>query len=142
MKVQSLDHLVLTVNHLQDTIDFYTCILGMKLVEFGDNNHNRRFSLQFGSQKINIHQRGQEFKPNARAAIPGSADICFLSDSAISDWQQLFERHDIPVEQGPVRRTGAVGDLISLYVRDPDGNLLEISNLLVPDSDQDTATYR
>lgn len=124
----TLDHLVLTVSDLDRTVDFYLDVLGMQVEEFMPADGSRRTALKFGAQKINLHVVGAEFKPNAKDASVGSADFCFLSDTLLSTWQAHLIEHDVPVEQGPIARTGATGCIWSIYIRDPDGNLLEISN--------------
>lgn len=124
MKIQQLDHLVLTVQNIQASIDFYTEILGMQLVEFADN----RKALKFGSQKINLHQVGNEFSPHAECPTTGSADLCFIVDSSIDDIVQELKSQHISIESGPIERTGATHKLISVYIRDPDNNLIELSN--------------
>ncbi|MGV6812219.1 MAG: VOC family protein [Brevirhabdus sp.] len=125
--VSALDHLVLTVMDLDQTVEFYTC-LGMTHAAFTGADGTRRHALSFGRQKINLHVAGAEFEPKARRATPGSADLCFLSDTPLADWVASLEDAGIEVEQGPVPRTGATGPLVSIYLRDPDGNLIEISN--------------
>lgn len=131
LKIKSLDHLVLTVANIEAACQFYQQALGMKVISFGAG----RKALQFGQQKINLHLSGQEIKPNARQATPGSADLCFLTDTPLDAVTAHLDELNIPIELGPVPRTGAVGNLLSLYLRDPDGNLLEISNLLEVTSD-------
>jgi catechol 2,3-dioxygenase-like lactoylglutathione lyase family enzyme len=124
MKVESLDHLVLTVADMERTIRFYTRILGMEEITFGNN----RKALAFGDQKINLHQYGNEFEPKAKTPCPGSADLCFISATPVREWQSFLQSNGIPIEEGPVKRTGAKGPILSIYIRDPDGNLIEISN--------------
>lgn len=124
IKIKSLDHLVLTVGDIQKTIDFYVNILGMQEITFGDN----RKALLFGKQKINLHQRGAEIQPNAQNAGCGTADLCLLTDTPLNEVVQILQSHHIEIlENGIVPRTGAVGKIQSVYCRDPDGNLLEIS---------------
>lgn len=123
MKIQQLDHLVLTVKNLQTSINFYTDVLGMQLVEFSDN----RKALKFGKQKINLHQAGNEFTPHAASPTPGSADLCFIVASSIEETIQKLESKQVEIESGPVERTGATHKLISVYIRDPDNNLIELS---------------
>lgn len=125
--VVSLDHLVLTVRDISATLAFYTHVLGMRSEPFQPASGPVRQALKFGSQKINLHQAGQEFLPKATAAAPGTADLCFLSDRPLTDWLDHLETCKVAVEDGPVRRTGATGPILSLYVYDPDGNLIEIS---------------
>lgn len=127
-KVRSLDHLVLTVADIGRTTAFYSDVLGMQAIEFKVADGSSRWALKFGSSKINLHEQGNEFDPKAHAPTPGSADVCFLSDAPCGHWQEHLTRLAIPVEEGPVRRTGATEPLLSLYIRDPDGNLIEISH--------------
>lgn len=124
MSVTSLDHLVLTVRNIEATCAFYCDVLGMRRVTFGAGRH----ALKFGVQKINLHEAGREFEPKAAQATPGSADLCFLTDEPIANVAEHWRRYSVAIEQGPVERTGAVGRLLSLYCRDPDGNLIEVAN--------------
>ena len=126
MQIASLDHLVLTVRDLDATIAFYVNVLGMEAQTFGEGRH----ALAFGSQKINLHVAGREFEPKAAIATPGSADLCFLTNDPLAAVIEQLQRHGIAILQGPVPRTGATGKLMSVYVRDPDGNLIEIANLI------------
>ncbi|MFN3211104.1 MAG: VOC family protein [Roseovarius sp.] len=126
----SLDHLVLTVADIDATVAFYTVALGMQAEAFVPADGSRRWALKFGRQKINLHEAGAEFLPHAARPGPGTADLCFLSDVPLADWQVHLETQGVAVEQGPVPRTGATGPLKSIYLRDPDGNLIEISNAL------------
>ena len=130
MKVSGLDHLVLTVADIAVTVRFYRDVLGMEPERFVPSDGSERWALKFGAQKINLHQVGREFEPKARVAMAGSADLCFLSEAALDDWQAHLQGLKIEVIDGPVKRTGATGPVISIYIRDPDGNLLEISNQL------------
>ena len=127
-KVSSLDHLVLTVSDIGETVGFYKRVLGMTAEEFRPADGSRRWALKFGSQKINLHLKGHEFEPKARAPAPGTADLCFLSDTPLERWREHLEKAGVEIEEGPVRRTGAEGPILSIYLRDPDGNLIEISN--------------
>ena len=127
-KVDSLDHLVLTVSDVETLVGFYRAILGMEAQQFFPADGSERWALKFGKNKINLHQKGEEFAPFANSPAPGSADLCFLSDTPISDWLQHLSEHKIAVEDGPVTRTGATGPITSIYIRDPDRNLIEISN--------------
>jgi catechol 2,3-dioxygenase-like lactoylglutathione lyase family enzyme len=124
MNVRSLDHLVLTVRDLAAAIDFYTRALGMQEVTFGAG----RKALAFGTQKINLHLAGQEFEPKAAQPTPGSADLCFLTETPVEQYAAHLRALGIAVIEGPVARTGATGPLLSIYVRDPDLNLIEIAN--------------
>jgi catechol 2,3-dioxygenase-like lactoylglutathione lyase family enzyme len=125
MKVYVLDHLVLTVTDINATTSFYRRALGMKVIRF----ENDRVALAFGDQKINLHKVGEEVKPNARHATPGSADLCFITDDSLAAFVELLNDLNVDIELGPVHRTGAMSDLKSVYIRDPDGNLIEISNV-------------
>ncbi len=127
MHVRALDHLVLTVASLPATIAFYRDVLGMAPERFAATDGTERHALTFGDQKINLHQAGHEFEPKAQTPTPGSADLCFLTDRPIAEWQAHLDGFGVPVEDGPVRRTGATGPILSLYIRDPDGNLIEVS---------------
>lgn len=122
--IQSLDHLVLTVADVGATLAFYRDHLGMAEVRFGKG----RRALVFGSQKINLHQAGAEFEPKADCATPGSADLCFLTAEPVAEAAARLRRAGVTVIEGPVARTGATGPILSIYLRDPDGNLLELSN--------------
>jgi catechol 2,3-dioxygenase-like lactoylglutathione lyase family enzyme len=124
MNIDRIDHLVLTVRNIETTIDFYFRILGMTAITFGEG----RRALTFGNQKINLHQAGREYKPHADKPAPGSADLCFIVDQPISELQSHLQNQSIDVIEGPVNRTGATGPISSLYIRDPDNNLIELSN--------------
>jgi len=121
--IDRLDHLVLTVSNLQNTIAFYEKVLGMEVVRFGGG----RYALHFGRQKINLHERGREFEPKADKPCPGSADLCFITNTPLEDVIRHLEHCHVAIEEGPVDRTGATGKIRSVYVRDPDRNLIEIS---------------
>ncbi len=127
-QLNSLDHLVLTVANIDATVRFYSLCLGMESEVFKPADGTTRTALKFGEQKINLHQSGAEFLPNAKQACAGSADLCFLSDQPLSDWIKHLQNCGVSVEEGPITRTGAKGPILSIYVRDPDGNLIEISN--------------
>ncbi len=124
MQIDSLDHLVLTVQDIQTTCEFYAHVLGMQVITFAEG----RKALQFGDQKMNLHQQGKEFDPKAQRPTPGSADLCFLTSTPLEDVLAHLQSCNVSLLLGPVKRTGATKSLISLYFRDPDGNLLEISN--------------
>ena len=127
--ITSIDHIVLTSKDVDKTIEFYTKILGMTLELFPvANEQNKRLALKFGNQKINIHDASSPFSPHAKNPTSGSIDICFLSHVDLTEWSKIFAANNITIENGPIRKTGATGSLMSLYVRDPDGNLIEISN--------------
>lgn len=121
--ITGLDHVVLTVRDLDATVRFYVEGLGMELREFGDG----RKALHFGRQKINLHVAGREFEPKAAVPTPGSADLCFLTDVPLDEARQRLETLGFPIIEGPVARTGATGPITSIYVRDPDGNLIEVA---------------
>ena len=123
MKITALDHLVLTVANIEKSIAFYTQVLGMEEITFGEC----RKALLFGRQKINLHQRGAEVLPNAQNAACGTADLCLLTDTPLPQVLTELQQHGIEPISGVVPRTGAVGAIESVYLRDPDGNLLEIS---------------
>ena len=123
MSILRLDHLVLTVNDLDETVGFYTKVLGMKEVTFGSG----RRALTFGNQKINLHQKGSEFEPKALKPLPGSPDQSLITDSDPGKSIDRLKALGVRVEKGPVERTGALGSMTSVYLRDPDGNLIEVS---------------
>ncbi|MFC5987534.1 VOC family protein [Marinicrinis lubricantis] len=123
MNIERLDHLVLTVRDIQRTLQFYEMVLGMQVVQFKD-----RYALHFGNQKINLHEYGHEFEPKAAVPQPGSADLCFITKTPLSTVIDHLQKHAVPIEEGPVTRTGAAGPIESVYFRDPDLNLLEVSN--------------
>ena len=128
--IAAMDHLVLTVADIAATKQFYCEMLGMVAEEFEAADGSLRMSLKFGGQKINLHQVGREFEPKARQPLPGSADLCFVTEFPLLDWTERLVGAGLAIEAGPVRRTGATGPLNSIYLRDPDGNLIEISNRL------------
>ena len=122
MTVRSLDHLVLTVADVDATVAFYERI-GMRLEAFDDD----RLALRFGQQRFHLHRAGAEIEPHARRPQPGSADLCFLVDGPLDDVERELRQAGMAIELGPVDRSGAVGPMRSLYLRDPDGNLVELS---------------
>jgi catechol 2,3-dioxygenase-like lactoylglutathione lyase family enzyme len=122
VRIASLDHLVLTVSDPEATVAFYER-LGMRREEFGDG----RIALRFGNQKFNLHRAGNTIQPHARRPTPGSADLCLLVEGTLDEVERELERAGVVFELGPVPRTGATGPLRSLYLRDPDGNLVELS---------------
>lgn len=126
MQIDRIDHLVLTVKDVDKSVEFYTNIMGMKKVKFGEN----RIALCFGNQKINLHQLGAEFEPKARNAKNGSADLCFIAKKSIKDIKKELIKKEIAIILGPIKRTGALGDIVSIYFEDPDGNLIEVSNYI------------
>ena len=125
-RVHALDHLVLTITDLNRTIAFFRDALGMMAHQFHAADGSQRSALSFGQQKINLHVAGHEFEPKAARPGPGTADLCFLTDTPLEDWQAHLADMGIETELGPVPRTGATGPILSLYLRDPDGNLIEI----------------
>lgn len=126
MKVDALDHLVLTVANLDVACEFYARVLGMTPVIFGAG----RRALAFGSQKINLHPAGHEFAPHAHRPTPGSADLCFVTAVPLALAMDHVRAAGVEIVEGPVERTGATGRLLSFYFRDPDLNLIEVSNRL------------
>ncbi|HBJ3480192.1 TPA: VOC family protein [Salmonella enterica subsp. enterica serovar Typhimurium] len=123
MIIDRIDHLVLTVSDISTTIRFYEEVLGFSVVTFKQN----RKALIFGAQKINLHQQEMEFEPKASRPTPGSADLCFITSTPINDVVSEILQAGISIVEGPVERTGATGEIMSIYIRDPDGNLIEIS---------------
>ncbi len=124
IRIDHLDHLVLTVADIPASCRFYHDVLGMEVVRFGEG----RTALAFGAQKINLHQAGHEFEPKARRPTPGSADLCLVAATPLEQVQAQLEAAGVAIECGPVARTGATGPILSLYVRDPDDNLVELCN--------------
>lgn len=120
--LEHLDHLVLTVANIDATIDFYTEVLGMDVIKV-----EGRKALAFGIQRLNLHQRGHEFNPKAAHPTPGSADLCFLTTTPLENVIAYLTEQKVHIEEGPVERDGAIGKLRSIYLRDPDRNLIEIS---------------
>jgi catechol 2,3-dioxygenase-like lactoylglutathione lyase family enzyme len=123
MKVERIDHLVLTVKDVEETCKFYEDILGMEVETFSA----RRKALKFGNQKLNLHQKGREYEPNASVSAPGTIDICFIVKESVEQIKIELENKNIQI-QGIVERTGAMGKIYSIYFRDPDQNLIEVSN--------------
>ena len=123
MLLSRLDHLVLTTRDIDACVDFYTRILGMRLETFAGN----RLALHFGQHKINLHQAGAELSPHASHPVPGSLDLCLLLAIPLKTAMLHLEEMGWPVESGPIMRTGAESPLLSIYLRDPDGNLIELS---------------
>ncbi|MBH9366691.1 VOC family protein [Pseudomonas aeruginosa] len=126
MQIDRLDHLVLTVRDIDASIDFYTRVLGMRAVTFGAG----RKALAVGAQKINLHPAGGEFEPKAERPTPGSADLCFIVAPPLEAVAEQLRQQAVEILEGPVQRTGAGGPILSLYLRDPDLNLIELSNPL------------
>lgn len=126
MRVDAIDHLVLTVRDLEIATAFYSRVLGMESVTFGGN----RRALTFGVQKINLHVAGRELEPKAAAPTPGSADLCFVTAATPAEVLAHLQTCGVQVVEGPVTRTGAHGPIASVYFRDPDGNLIEVGSYL------------
>jgi catechol 2,3-dioxygenase-like lactoylglutathione lyase family enzyme len=124
MDIKRIDHLVMTVRDIQVTCEFYNSVLGMQVITFAES----RKALKFGQQKINLHKFGQEFEPKATYTTPGSADICFITNTPLSQAREHIINCGVEIIAGIVTRTGALGKIDSIYLHDPDGNLIEISN--------------
>jgi catechol 2,3-dioxygenase-like lactoylglutathione lyase family enzyme len=124
--IERIDHIVLTTRDKDACIRFYTEVLGMKLERFRTPT-GERLALSFGGQKINLHEWGREFTPRAHVAVPGSLDLCFIAAIGLDEVVRRLREHDVPLLEGPVAKTGARGPIRSVYVRDPDLNLVEIS---------------
>ncbi len=128
MNITGLDHIVLTVGSIARTCDFYQRALGAEVITFGEG----RTALQLGANKLNLHEAGNEFEPKAAAPTPGSGDICLITNAPLAEVEQHLRAQNIAIEDGPVSRTGARGPIMSLYIRDPDGNLIEIASYAEP----------
>ena len=126
IRVEHLDHLVLTVADVEKTCAFYSRVMGMNPIVFGGG----RKALAFGRQKINLHAHGREFEPKADRPTPGSADLCFITDVPLTEVVSHLSAQGVEIVEGPVARSGATGPILSIYFRDPDGNLIELSNAL------------
>ncbi|NDH53091.1 MAG: VOC family protein [Betaproteobacteria bacterium] len=125
--IDHLDHLVLTTHDGAACIDFYTRVLGMRLEEFRGGNGDVRQAFRFGAQKINLHLRGKEFEPKAHLPVPGALDLCLIASVPLAQVMEHLKQQQWPILEGPVMRTGATGPIRSVYLRDPDLNLIEIS---------------
>ena len=123
MTITRLDHLVLTVADVEESVLFYTSVLGLEVYRSPEG----RVSLLFGDQKINLHQAGNEFEPKAAFPAPGSGDLCLVTDSSLEEFMDRFQGLEVEIVAGPVERAGALGPMRSVYVRDPDGNLIEVA---------------
>lgn len=121
--IKSIDHIVLTTYNLKACIQFYTEVLQLKMIHF----QHQRIAFQFGQQKINVHEYGHEIEPKAHSPVPGSLDICLVADQPLENVLQHLESKNIKLVEGPVPRTGACGPITSVYIRDPDLNLIEIA---------------
>lgn len=130
MRIERIDHLVLTVADVGETARFYAEVLGMTVIEISG-----RTALRFGDQKINLHARGREFEPKAAKPTPGAADVCFLTTTPLAQVIDELASRGVAIVEGPTERTGALRPLCSVYIRDPDGNLIEIANE-APDPDR------
>ena len=126
MKISHLDHLVLTVADIEISCQFYQSALNFEVITFGEN----RKALKFGNQKINLHQVGKEFEPKALRPTVGSADLCFIAETVLEEVIAHLQTQNIDIVEGPIERTGAMGKILSIYLRDPDQNLIEIANYL------------
>lgn len=126
MKLTGIDHIVLTVKSIPVSVKFYEGVLDMKSESFGSG----KVALKFGRQKINLHQHHQEFEPKAGAAVPGSADLCFVSNTPLAWAMEQVKKMGVEIIEGPVNRTGANGPIVSFYFRDPDYNLIEVANYI------------
>ena len=126
MKISRIDHIVLTVKSIDVTTEFYERALGMEVVTFGEG----RKALSFGEQKFNLHEAGKEFEPKANKPTPGSIDICLITETAINEVIDELRLAGVSLIEGQVRRTGASGLNMSIYFRDPDLNLIEVSNYI------------
>jgi catechol 2,3-dioxygenase-like lactoylglutathione lyase family enzyme len=124
VRIDRIDHIVLTVHDLERTIAFYSGVLGMEPVTFAGG----RRGLAFGRQKLNLHQAGREFEPKALAPAPGAIDLCFISETPLAAVIEKLRAEGVVIIEGPVDKTGALGPMKSVYFRDPDGNLIEVSN--------------
>ena len=126
MKISHLDHLVLTVADIEISCQFYQSALNFEVITFGEN----RKALKFGNQKINLHQVGKEFEPKALHPTAGSADLCFIAETPLEEVIAHLQTQNIDIIEGPIERTGAMGKILSIYLRDPDQNLIEIANYI------------
>lgn len=126
LRIDRLDHLVLTVASIEASCDFYSSVLGMDVSRFAEG----RTALTFGRQKINLHEVGKEFVPRAAHATAGSGDLCLVSTIPLDDVVRHLNECEIAIIEGPVAKTGATGPIRSVYFRDPDGNLIEVSEYL------------
>ncbi|XP_049499758.1 glyoxalase domain-containing protein 5 [Panthera uncia] len=124
--IHRLDHIVMTVKSIKDTTMFYSKILGMEVTTFKSDQK----ALCFGDQKFNLHEVGKEFEPKAAHPVPGSLDICLITEVPLEEMVQHLKVCDVPIEEGPVPRTGVKGPIMSIYFRDPDRNLTEVSNYI------------
>lgn len=126
ISINRIDHIVFTVADISTTINFYKLVLGMEVETFGEG----RKALVFGNQKWNLHQKGSEFEPKASAPTPGAIDICLISNDPLEDVMKWLNECSVKIVEGPIMRTGATGKIRSIYFRDPDQNLIEVSNYI------------
>jgi catechol 2,3-dioxygenase-like lactoylglutathione lyase family enzyme len=124
MEISGIDHVVLTVKDIDATVKFYESVMGMTKEAFGEG----RIALKFGDQKINLHEYGNEFEPKAKIPTPGSEDLCFITAIDLEKSVSHIESHGVEIIEGPIEKIGARGKMRSIYFRDPDGNLIEVSN--------------
>ena len=124
MNIIGIDHIVLTVRDIETTLRFYQSVMGMSKETFGQG----RVALKFGHQKINLHQYGNEFEPKADTPLPGSEDLCFVTETALDEAMAQVRNQGVAIIEGPVARTGATGPILSFYFRDPDGNLIAVAS--------------
>ena len=138
VRIDRIDHVVMTVRDVDATCDFYSRVLGMRVVTFAGG----RKALAFGAQKINLHQAGREFEPKAARPVPGSVDLCLITTSTLADVAAQLAACNVAILQGPVDKTGATGPIRSIYFRDPDANLIEVSTYDTGDAASRTNTTR
>jgi catechol 2,3-dioxygenase-like lactoylglutathione lyase family enzyme len=124
ISIDRIDHIVITAHDVERTLDFYQRVLGMEPITFAGG----RRGLAFGRQKINLHQAGREYEPKALKPNPGSMDLCFITETPLDDVIAQLKAQGVAIAEGPVPKTGALGPMTSVYFRDPDGNLIEVSN--------------
>lgn len=131
IQLQRLDHLVLTVADIDITCQFYQTVLGCKIIQFAAADSSNRYALSIGEhQKINLHKAADPFLPAAHSPLPGSADLCFLTQTPVSQVLEHLHAYSVPIVEGPIQRTGTLGPILSVYIRDPDHNLVEIANFI------------
>ena len=130
--LERLDHLVLTVADIQRTCDFYVSVLGCQVLHFDSSDGSSRVALRIGNhaQKINLHPASHPFLPAAKVPQPGSADVCFIASTPLDAVMAHFAALHVPIIEGPVQRTGTIGPILSVYIRDPDGNRIEVASTL------------
>jgi catechol 2,3-dioxygenase-like lactoylglutathione lyase family enzyme len=124
ISIDRIDHIVITAHDVERTLDFYQRVLGMEPITFAGG----RRGLAFGRQKINLHQAGREYEPKALKPNPGSMDLCFVTETPLDEVIAQLKAQGVAIAEGPVPKTGALGPMTSVYFRDPDGNLIEVSN--------------